>query len=406
MTPGDRDTVTRMRALLGALTLVLLVPAAPATATVAAAATAAAAEAKPAAAKQQTAERKALPTLRVRRQVRGLQLPWDVQPIPGRRLLITERDSAHLLIRKNGHTRRVKFPSRKVWVSGETGLASLEIDPGFATNGRFYTCSGWKKRGGGHDVRVNAWRLNDRGTRARHLRTLVDGFPTSSGRHGGCRLLITRNGALIVGTGDAAQSNNPRNLNSLGGKTLRLDRMTGAPWPTNPFINAANVNRRYIHTYGHRNVQGLAQRADGTLWSVEHGPGIEDEVNRLGAGRDYGWQPGPGYNEGVPMTDHSLPGRQFNARWRSGPTPATSGAAWVKGKKWGRLNGSLAVACLEGNRVIFMKFNRNGRLKWTRAPRALRQYGRLRSVSTAPNGSLLITTSNGSRDSILRVSPR
>ena len=51
-----------------------------------------------------------------------------------------------------------------------------------------------------------------------------------------------------------------------------LDRVTGAPWPTNPFINAANTQQRYVHTYGHRTVQGLAQRADGTLWSAEHGP--------------------------------------------------------------------------------------------------------------------------------------
>ena len=263
----------------------------------------------------------------------------------------------------------MKFPSRKVWVSGETGLVSLEIDPGFATNGRFYTCSGWQKRGGGHDVRVNAWRLNNAGhprpPPARPWSTASR--PAAVGTAAaGCS--SPSNGALLVGTGDAAQSSNPRNLNSLGGKTLRLDRMTGAPWPTNPFINAANRNQRYILTYGHRNVQGLAQRADGTLWSVEHGPGIEDEVNRLGAGRDYGWQPGPGYNESVPMTDQSLPGRSSTRAGAPAPTPATSGAAWVRGKKWGRLNGTLAVACLEGNRVIFMKFDRNGRLKWTRAP--------------------------------------
>ncbi len=234
----------------------------------------------------------------------------------------------------------------------------------------------------------------------------MSGFPTSSGRHGGCRLLITSNGSLLVGTGDAAQSNNPRNLKSLGGKTLRLNRMTGNPWPSNPFANASNRKKRYIFTYGHRNVQGLAERADGTLWSAEHGPGIEDEINRLGGGRDYGWQPGPGYDEGVPMTDQSLPGRQYNARWSSGPTPATSGAAWVHGRQWGRYNGTLAVACLEGNRVIFMKFDKAGQLKWTKTPARLRQFGRLRSVTLAPDNDLLITTSNGSNDSVLRVSPR
>ena len=50
-------------------------------------------------------------------------------------------------------------------------------------------------------------------------------------------------------------------------------------------------------TFGHRNVQGLAQRADGTLWSVEHGTDRDDEVNQLAGGDNYGWNPVPGYNE-------------------------------------------------------------------------------------------------------------
>ena len=132
----------------------------------------------------------------------------------------------------------------------------------------------------------------------------MSGFPTSSGRHGGCRLLLTRGGALLVGTGDAAQGRNPRNLRSLGGKTLRLDRMTGRPPPATPSRNADSRRKRYVFTYGHRNVQGLAQRRDGTLWSVEHGSFRDDEVNLLRGGGDHGWNPVPGYDESVPMTDH------------------------------------------------------------------------------------------------------
>ncbi len=348
------------------------------------------------------------PTLAVRRIVTGLDVPWDVKPIGGGRLLITERDQAELLVWERGRTRNVRFPSKRIWTSGETGLASLEIDPGFADNGRFYLCSGWQKPGGGHDVRVTAWTLNDAATKATYRETLVDGFPTSSGRHGGCRLLITANGALQVGTGDAAIGTTPRDLDSLGGKTLRLDRGTGKPWPSNPFVDAENRNRRYVFTYGHRNVQGLAQRKDGSIWSAEHGPDIDDEVNRLRKGGDYGWHPVPGYNESVPMTDFSLPGRQYGARWSSGnPTLATSGATFVQGGQWGVYNGSLAVAALASNRVLFMTFDSRGQLRKVRTPEALRHFGRMRSVTRAPDGDLLITTSNGSgNDSVLRVSPR
>ena len=285
---------------------------------------------------------------------------------------------------------------------------SLAVDPKFAGNRRFYTCQGGARGRSGHEVRVVAWRLNKAATGTTRIKILLRGLPATSGRHGGCRLLITRDGALVVGTGDAAVGTNARNLYSLGGKTLRLNRSTGAPWPTNPYISSRSLNPRYVLTFGHRNVQGLAQRADGSIWSVEHGTDRDDEVNRLLPGRDYGWNPTPGYNESRPMTDQRLPGRQINARWRSGsPTIATSGAAWVRGRQWGALNGNLAVGALKGERLLFMRFNSAGRLLRVRTPAALRSYGRLRSVTRVPNGDLLVTTANGGgTDRILRVHPR
>lgn len=349
-----------------------------------------------------------VPTLSVSNQVTGLDIPWDVKVLPGGRLLIDERINKRLIVATGG-TKKVLtgFPSSKIWSSGETGMLGLAVDPSFAQNRRIYTCSGWITASGGHDVRVVAWQLNSAYTGVKYLRTLISGFPTSTGRHGGCRLLITRTGAMIVGTGDAAQTSNPQSLRSFGGKTLRLNRFTGAPWPTNPWPKAVSKVRRYILTYGHRNVQGLAQRGDGTLWSVEHGTSRDDEVNKLVTGGNFGWRPGPGYDESQPMTNYSLPGTQYGAKWSSGdPTVATSGAAWVSGTQWGDLNGTLAVATLKANKVIFMKFDKAGKLLWTRTPAALQAFGRLRSVTNAANGDLLITTSNGSgNDRVLRVHP-
>ena len=206
-------------------------------------------------------------------------------------------------------------------MSGETGLLGMAVDPDFSRNHRVYICQGGTQASGGHDVHVTAWRLNVADRKVKRIKTLVGGFPTSSGRHGGCRLLVTQNGALLVGTGDAAIGTNPRNLRSFGGKTLRLDRFSGKPWPGNRWVHVDNKVKRYIHTWGHRNVQGFSQRADGTLWSVEHGPDRDDEVNLLRNGADYGWNPVPGYNESVPMTDRSLPGRQVRRDGRPASRP-------------------------------------------------------------------------------------
>ncbi|GAB3996577.1 PQQ-dependent sugar dehydrogenase [Nocardioides marmoraquaticus] len=351
----------------------------------------------------------AVPALRVSTVVGGLSQPWDVAPLPDGSLLVTERDSRRLLRVVDGVARPVSYPSSSVWVSGETGLMGLVVDPAFASNRRFYTCQGGFNSAvrGGHDVRVVAWRLSDDATSATQSAVVVKGLPATSGRHGGCRLLMTPTNRLLIGTGDAAVGTNPRNLRSLGGKVLRVDRMTGAPAPGNPWPKNASLDRRKVLTYGHRNVQGLAVRGS-ELWSVEHGSSRDDEVNRLAAGGDYGWNPVPGYNESRPMTDGGLPGTQRAAKWRSGSTTiATSGAAFVTGSRWGDLTGTLAVAALKGQRMLFLRFDGSDRLRATTVPDELRRFGRLRSVVQLPGGGdLLVTTANGGgQDRVLRVTP-
>lgn len=368
--------------------------------------TPAGAHAPQAPAEVQPVERKA-PGLKVRRLVTGLDHPWDVRPIGKGRLIFTQRDRATVSIWKAGKTRTVRFPSGRVWVSGETGLMGLEVDPGFAKNRRFYTCQGGTTATG-HDVRVMAWKLDQGLRKVVSGRKLIGGFPSTSGRHGGCRLLALDDGSLVVGTGDAAVGSNPRDLTSLGGKTLRLDARSGKPWRTNPFAKADNRRQRYIHTYGHRNVQGLAQQpGTGRLWSIEQGTYRDDEVNRLVNGGDYGYHPVPGYNESVPMTDQSLPGKQIEAVWSSGdPTVATSGGDFVDGKKWGAYDGTLAVAVQKDQKVLFLKV-RGKRLVNVREPADLQRYGRIRTVVDGPGSVLYVLTDNGDgADAILRVSPR
>jgi len=348
----------------------------------------------------------AVPTLRVGVVASGLDHPWDVAPITRGRLLVTERSRKTLSVVRHGRKRVIPLVGERIWSSGETGLMGLEVDPRWRRNHRIYTCQGWGTDAS-HDVRVIAWRLT-RGLReARPVRTLVAGLPSTSGRHGGCRLVIARDGSLLIGTGDAATGTNPRSLTSLGGKTLRVNRFTGAPWRHNPFGASSDPRTRLIYTFGHRNVQGLAQRRNGTLWSVEQGTFRDDEVNRLVRGGDYGYNPVPGYNESVPMTDQSLPGTQVSAVWSSGPsTDATSGAAFVPHRrKWKGYRGWLAVAVLKNQKLMLLHLSRSGRLLDEHT--ALTGYGRLRNASVARNGDLLVTTDNGGgQDLILRVHPR
>lgn len=337
------------------------------------------------------------PSLRIRTVVSGLDNPWDIAFTPGGRMLLTERDRGRISVRGADGVRRTlvdRVPN--LWVSGETGLLGIAVDPYFPRNRRFYTCHGYTGSGGGHDVRVVAWQTNDAVSSAQPVDTLVSGIQVSTGRHGGCRLRIARKGALYIGTGDAAITGSARNKTSLAGKVLRVDRHTGDPVPTNPFINYANANARKLWTYGHRNVQGLAQRSDGVMWSVEHGTYRDDEVNQLTAGGDYGWEAGPGYDESPPMTNHALPGPQVSAKWSSGnPTVAPSGATWLAGSRWGSWNGALAVAALKDQSVRIMFFSGSGQLQGVERPSAFTAYGRLRAAQLGPHNRLYLTTDNG-----------
>lgn len=350
------------------------------------------------------ADRPAPPKPAVTRLVKGLENVWDVQRLPDGRLLLTEREG-RLWVWRKGNLRRVAFPRKSVWASGETGLMSLAVDPGFTQNRRFYTCQGAPKAGGGHQIQVRRWRLSADHRRARPDGVLLGGI-RAAGIHAGCRLQLDReDGALWVSTGDAAIGTAPRDLTSLNGKTLRLDRRTGKPWPDNPFIDAERPRQRYVVSYGHRNVQGLAQRDDGAMWSVEHGPDRDDEINLIEPGGDYGWNPVPGYDQSVPMTDQALPGDQIDARWSSGvPTLATSGAAWVHGKRWGSLRGTLAVATLKASKLVFYRFTEDGQFVSSHV--GVRKHGRLRSVTALPNGNLLVTTDKAAGDGVLLVRPR
>ena len=162
-----------------------------------------------------------------------------------------------------------------------------------------------------------------------------------------------------------------------------------------------------MHTYGHRNVQGVAERADGTLWSIEQGTYRDDEVNLLVNGGDYGCNPVPGYNESVPMTDQSLPGKQLQGPLAlRQPDPRDVGRRVRERRQVGRPRRRARGGLSQGQPGAVPDLRRAGRLQRVRAPRALRQYGRIRQASSAENGDLLVTTDNGGgNDVILRVSP-
>lgn len=349
------------------------------------------------------------PELEVEVLVDDLSIPWDVAFTPNGTMVFTERDGRISIRRPNGNVRTVRADLSDVVASGEGGLLGLVVDPGFRENRRFFTC----QYVANNRVNVVSWTMGPRLRSAvRRTRPLVS-IESGSGRHSGCRLRFGPEGALYIATGDGAVDSpnggsNPQDLATLAGKTLRVRPNNGRAWPENPFVDSANRRTRKIYTYGHRNLQGLALRpCTEQMWTGEHGPDVDDEVNLLQGGGNYGWDPGPGYGEGVPMTDLTAFPDAVEAKWSSGnPTIAVSGIGWLQGDGWGPWEGALAVAALKDSALRMIQFGPQGALGGVDVVAELNgTYGRLRSPIQGPDGALYLTTSNGSNDLILRVTP-
>ncbi|OAH43718.1 glucose dehydrogenase [Dietzia cinnamea] len=341
------------------------------------------------------------PAVEVETVADGLTIPWDVVRDPEGVIVTGERGTGTLhAIREGGERTVVEADLGEVYDRGESGLMGIALAADFAASREVYTCHSDAAAG---DNRVTAWTAAEDWSALESPRVLVDGILLAErGLHSGCRILAHPDGSLYIGTGDAFTGPAPQDLGSRSGKILHVTR-TGAPADD-------TIDDSRVLTYGHRNVQGLALRPDSDqIVSAEHGPDVDDEVNLVLPGSNYGWAPDSGgrYDQSVPMTDTRAFPDAVEASWRSGaPTLAPGGIAFLDDPAWGQWDGALAVAMLKSSQIVLMTLSEDGTTV-TRTAAILRgEHGRLRSITPEPGGSLLVTTSNGAgEDEILRVRP-
>lgn len=329
--------------------------------------------------------------------ISGLDKPWDIAWLPNDTVLVTEKPGRLNVYVHGIDAEPFVITAGDVVASGEGGMLGLEVDPDFASNGYVYVCMA-SNAGGATDVRLRRYQLaTPDGDTVTAETDIVTGMPYSSGRHSGCRPRFGPDGYLWVGTGDAAIGTTPQDDDELGGKVLRIDRDGAAA--------AGNPGGRLWFSKGHRNVQGIAFRTEDELGvSTEHGPSVDDEVNLLVAG-NFGWNPVPGYNESVPMTDLAGFPDAIEAIWSSGsPTLALSGATFLEGDTWGDWDGVLAVATLKAMHLHIYVLTSTGEV--TDDFRVVEDQGRLRSPRQGPDGLLYITNDGTAPDGkVLQVTP-
>jgi glucose/arabinose dehydrogenase len=294
---------------------------------------------------------------------RNLAVPWGLDFLPDGSALVTERDRATIRrVTPAGQVSTVGSVAGVVPTS-EGGLLGLAVSPSYRRDHRVYVYLTTAR-----DNRVVSLTYRP-GQGLGNRREIITGIPFGD-IHDGGRLEFGPDGRLYVSTGETGDEDLAQDMGSPAGKILRLNPDGSVP-AGNPIAGSP------VWTSGHRNVQGLAFDARGRLWATEFGSDVWDELNRIVRGRDYGWPAAEGDANLPDYTDPLVQWRPDNA--------SPSGLAFASGSLW--------AASLNGERLWQIPVRPDGGVRRPR-PLFVGDYGRLRTVEAAPDGSLWVTTSN------------
>jgi aldose sugar dehydrogenase len=356
----------------------------------------------------------------------GLNTPWSINFAPDGSLYFTSRDSSVVTVRRLNLSTGVVSTfqaSSAVRDEGEGGVLGMELSPDFASSQKVYICYSYSKNGV----------VTDQNRRNRLSSFIILGgaltdetilFDNMLGwsNHNGCRVVLGSDNKLYFSMGDAADynadadgsgdpagdgtgngANKAQVLNSLSGKIFRIN-IDGSIPSDNPFFATQNGQAKAIWSYGHRNPQGLAFRPNsGELWSTEHGPSNNDELNLIEQGKNYGWATCTGVVATCgALIDYKPAVAQFEPNGSS--TIAISDMVFYNANTFPEWKGNLFFVALKTGRLY--RLTLNGSSLQNTEILIDNQYGRLRDVTVGTDGNIYFATDQSTNSSIYRIRPK
>lgn len=359
--------------------------------------------------------------VRVEVVTKGLERPWGMAFLPSGDVLVTERPGRLRVIRDG----RLDpdpiggLPAIRTAVFG--GLMDIALHPAFESN-RLVYWSYSKTHPANEDLAATAVGRGryDGGSMLEDVEDVFVAEPwygpsmadendrccgqPPPGAVYGSRILFDDNGSLYATMGDRGWGEMAQEPGTHFGKILRMDD-DGAVPPDNPFVGAAGYKPE-IWTLGHRNPVGLTlDSSSGALWSTEFGPRGGDELNRIEAGKNYGWilvTEGTHYNDDPPaLGRNSVPGMTDPVLYWV-PSINPGNIAFYHGTEFQAWQGDLLMGA-HTRSLVRIRFDDDGQpIHQERMLEELAQ--RVRDVRVGPDGFIYLLTDE-TAGAMIRVAP-
>jgi len=315
--------------------------------------------------------------------VTGLDTPWEILWGPDDFIWLTERSGKISRLDPGTGELNELITIGDVNEQNEGGLLGMVLHPDFINHPYVYVVYNYIGSSGIEERLVRYTYSN--GVLDSPV-TLLEGID-GAGNHNGSRLVIDADHKLYMTTGDAANTSQSQDLNSLNGKVLRMN-LDGSVPEDNPFQGS------YVWTWGHRNAQGLVISPLGLLYSSEHGPSNDDEVNIIEKGRNYGWPNVHGFCDEPTELQFCADSNVMEpiAAWT--PTLAVAGTDFYHQTAIPDWQNTLLVSSLKAGSVAALKLSPDGRSVLTEELFFQNWFGRLRDICISPDGRVFLAVSN------------
>lgn len=337
-------------------------------------------------------------TIKLQLVAKGLDIPWGIAFLPGRKMLVTDR-AGQLYRVKADQSLLLVDGTPPVLAKGQGGLMDVIPDPDFSSNHYIYlSYSKYKKENGKTLATTAIMRAKLEGNSLQEQKDIFVALPYSQTQHHyGSRMQFGKEGYLYFSVGERGNEQvNPQQIvgNDLG-KIHRI-KSDGSIPADNPFVKVAGAEAS-IYSYGHRNPQGLTLHPlTGEIWDNEHGPRGGDELNVIQPGKNYGWPVityGINYN-GKPISNLTAKAGMEQPVHYWIPSIGPSGLAFLSGSKYKGWEGSVFSGSL---RFQFLQRSVLKGRKIIKEEILFKNIGRVRDVRMGPDGFIYMAVESPGR---------